>query len=182
MPVYLSLFRGINVGGNHQVKMADLTALHEALGCTGVRSYIQSGSVVFTSDETDAEGLRARIEEGFERRFGFRSEVYLRTADQMRAMVERNPFHDQPGRAPNWVVVTFLPAHTNPAEWEEAIASYPGPEEMALVGDELHIYYCNGIGTSKLPNTALGRKLKTTGTARNWNTVLKLHALFSERE
>lgn len=179
MPTYLALFRGINVGGNHQVKMADLRALHELLRCTGVQTYIQSGNVVFSSDDTEAEQLRARIEEGFEQRFGFHSDVIVRTAAETRALIERNPFQGQPGRAPNWIVVTFLPADIDADEWQEVIGSYPGPEEVFLLGNDLHLYYCKGIGTSKLPNTALGKKLKTTGTARNWNTILKLHELMN---
>jgi uncharacterized protein (DUF1697 family) len=177
MITYVSLFRGINVGGNHQVKMADLQALHEALGCAGAQTYIQSGNVVFSSDDADAERLRARIEGGFARRFGFRSEVYLRDAAQMQAIIARNPFDGQPGREPKWVVVTFLQTQTNPAEWADVIQTYPGPEEAIHLGAELYIYYCDGIGTSKLPNTPLGKKLKTVGTARNWNTILRLHEL-----
>ncbi len=177
MPVYVALFRGINVGGNHQVKMAELKAFHESLGLTGVQPYIQSGNVVFTADEAGAESLRERIEEGFARRFGFRSQVYLRTTADIQGIIDRNPFHRQPGKEPKWVVITFLPAGTDPAGWENAIRTYPGPEEVVLLGDELHLYYPNGIGTSRLAATALGKQLQAVGTARNWNTVLKLREL-----
>jgi uncharacterized protein (DUF1697 family) len=177
MPVYVSLFRGINVGGNHQVKMAELTALHEALGLTGVQSYIQSGNVVFASDDADVQSLRERIEEGFAQRFGFRSQIYLRTAADIEGIIERNPFHRQPGTELRWVVVTFLPTGTDPADWEGAIRTFIGPEQVVLLGDELHLYYPNSLGTSKLAATALGKQLKTVGTARNWNTVLKLYEL-----
>jgi uncharacterized protein (DUF1697 family) len=177
MPVYVALFRGINVGGNHQVKMADLKAFHEGLGLTDVLPYIQSGNVVFTSGETDGKLLRERIEEGFAHRFGFRSEVYLRTGADMQGIIERNPFHRQPGKEPARVVVTFLPTGTHPADWEGVIRTYPGPEEVVLLGDELHFYYPNGQGASKIAATALGKQLKTVGTARNWNTVVKLHEL-----
>jgi uncharacterized protein (DUF1697 family) len=177
MPVYVSFFRGINVGGNHLVKMAELKALHEALGLTGVQPYIQSGNVVFASDEADAQSLRERIEEGFAHRFGFRSQVYLRTTADIQEIIERSPFHRQPGKEPKWVVITFLPTRSDPADWEAAIRTYPGPEEVVLLGDELHLYYPNSIGTSKLAATALGKQLKSVGTARNWNTVLKLHEL-----
>jgi uncharacterized protein (DUF1697 family) len=180
MPTYLALFRGINVGGNHQVRMADLTALHEELGFTRVRTYIQSGNVVFNSDETDAEPLRARIEEAFARRFGFRSEVYLRSASEVEDIIEREPFHRRPDSALQWVVVTFLPSTTDATAWADVVNTYPGHEEVVLSGSVLYVYYCNGIGTSKIGNTPLGKRLKTTGTARNWNTVLKLHDLMRE--
>lgn len=174
MSSYVSFFRGLNVGGNHQVKMAALKALHEALRLASVQPYIQSGNVVFSSDESDAEALRQRIEEHFEQRFGFRSEVYVRSVGDMQRIIERNPFQAQAAATPNWVVVTFLPARTDAAEWDEPIASYPGPEQAVLLGDDLYIYYPDGIGTSKLPRTALGKRLKNVGTARNWNTILKL--------
>jgi uncharacterized protein (DUF1697 family) len=177
MPVYVSLFRGINVGGNHQVKMAELKALHEALGLESVQTYIQSGNVLFSSDEADAQSLREGIEEGFARQFRFRSQVYLRSAADLQGIIARSPFHRQPGKEPKWVVVTFLPTGTDPGTWESAIENFPGPEEVVLLGDELHIYYPNSIGTSKLATTALGKQLKTIGTARNWNTVLRLHEL-----
>jgi uncharacterized protein (DUF1697 family) len=177
MSVYVSLFRGINVGGNHQVKMAELKALHEALGLTAVQPYIQSGNVIFTSDEAGAQSLRERIEEGFARQFRFRSQVYLRTAADIQGIIERCPFHRQPDKEPKWVVVTFLPTGTDPSAWASAIQTYPGPEEVVLLGDELHVYYPNSIGASKLATTALGKQLKTVGTARNWNTVEKLHEL-----
>jgi uncharacterized protein (DUF1697 family) len=177
MPVYVSLFRGINVGGNNQVKMSELKALHEALGLTGVQPYIQSGNMVFTGDEADIQSLRERIEEGFARRFGFRSQVYLRATADMQEIIERNPFSRQPGKEPAKVVVIFLPAGTDPADWEGALRAYPGPEEVVLLGDELHLYYPNGQGASKIAATALGKQLKAVGTARNWNTVLKLYDL-----
>jgi uncharacterized protein (DUF1697 family) len=167
MPVYVSLFRGINVGGHHQVQMAELKALHEALGLTGVQPYIQSGNVIFTTDEADAPALRARlearIEEGFARHFGFGAQVSLRTAADIQGTIERNPFHHQPDKEPRWMVVTFLPTGTDPAAWEGAIRTYPGPEEVVLLGDELHLYYPHSIGASKLATTALGKRLKTVG-------------------
>jgi uncharacterized protein (DUF1697 family) len=177
MPTYVSLFRGINVGGAHQVKMADLKALHESLGLTDVQPYIQSGNVVFASDETDVGSLRWRIDDAFSGRFGFRSEVYLRAAAEMAGIIERNPFHTQPGREPAKIVVTFLPRGADPADWQDAIQTFPGPEEVVLLGDELHLYYPNGQGASKIAATALGKRLRSTGTARNWNTVLKLHEM-----
>jgi uncharacterized protein (DUF1697 family) len=182
MPTYVSLFRGINVGGNHQIKMAELKALHDALGFAGVQPYIQSGNVVFTSDETDAEQVRRRIEESFERRFGFRAEVYVRTAAELGEIIERNPYQGRTGAESKWLVVTFLPAQTNTAEWDDVIRSYPGPEEVVLRGSELYIYYCSGIGTSKIANTLLGKRLKTVGTARNWNTILKLRELMHHED
>ncbi len=177
MTAFISLFRGINVGGNHQVKMSELKAMHEALELRNVLPYIQSGNVIFHSDEADAALLRERIEQRFETTFGFHSEVMLRTAAEFDAIVASNPFQGQPGKAPQYMVVMFLAARPDAAAQEELRASYAGPEEFFIIGQEAHLYYPEGQGRSKLSGSFLERKLKTPGTARNWNTVLQLQKL-----
>jgi uncharacterized protein (DUF1697 family) len=177
MTAFVSLFRGINVGGNHQVKMSELKAMHEALGLRNVLPYIQSGNVVFHSDEADAALLRKRIEQRFEATFDFHSEVMLRTAGEFDAIVASSPFQGQAGKELKWVVVMFLAARPDDAAQEDLLKSYAGPEEICIIGQEVHLYYPEGIGRSKLSGSFLERKLKTLGTARNWNTVLQLQKL-----
>lgn len=108
MTAFLSLFRGINVGGNRKVKMADLKAVHEALGLRDVLPYIQSGNVIFKSDDTDTARLQKQIEEGFETKFGFHVEVIMRTSDELSAIIEKNPFQEQPDKESKRVAVVFL--------------------------------------------------------------------------
>ena len=71
MTAFVSLFRGINVGGHHKIRMDELKELHESLGFKDVFPYIQSGNVVFQSDDADVARLQGQIEDGFEKRFGF---------------------------------------------------------------------------------------------------------------
>jgi uncharacterized protein (DUF1697 family) len=176
MTAFVSLFRGINVGGI-QVRMDDLKEVHEALGLKDVVTYIRSGNVVFSSDDADAAGLRRRIEDGFAQKFGFRVEVLVRTSAELREIIEKNPFQGQPDKAPNWVVVMFLAAPPGDTAQENLLKTYTGPEEIIFAGKEVYIYYPNGIGRSKLSNSFVEKKLKTAGTARNWNTVLQLQEL-----
>jgi uncharacterized protein (DUF1697 family) len=177
MAVFVALFRGINVGGNHQVKMDALKALHEALGLREVVPYIQSGNVVFSSDETDPTLLKQRIEERFEQTFGFHSEVLLRSAAELEQVITNNPFAGQESKAAQWVLVMFLAASPDAAAQEALLKAHAGPEELFFAGAELYVYYTEGIGRSKLSGSFLEKTLKTLGTARNWNTVLHLQKL-----
>src|SRR5438874_11058844 len=98
MTAFVSLFRGINVGGHHKISKDELKDLHESLGLKDVLPYIQSGNVVFTGDETDVERLRRQIEDGFENKFGFHVEVFVRTSARLREIIEENPFQNQQNR------------------------------------------------------------------------------------
>jgi uncharacterized protein (DUF1697 family) len=177
MTAYVSLFRGINVGGHHHIRMDELKGLHEALGLKDVLPYIQSGNVVFTSDDADVARLRGQIEDGFEKKFGFHVEVFVRTSAELKAIIEQNPFQGQQSKESKWVVVMFLAARPGDTAQEDLLKTYAGPEEFFIAGKELYIYYTNGIGRSKLSNSLIEKKLKTVGTARNWNTILQLQQL-----
>jgi uncharacterized protein (DUF1697 family) len=177
MTAFVSLFRSINVGGQRKIKMSELKEVHEALGLWDVTPYIQSGSVVFQSDDVDGERMRGQIEESFEKRFGFHSDVMIRNAAELQAIIEANPFQGLAGKETRWIVVLFLAAHPDAAAQENLRTSYSGPEEFFLIGQELHIYYPDGIGRSKFSGGFIEKKLKMPGTARNWNTIMKLQEL-----
>ena len=173
----VSLFRGINVGGHNKIRMDDLKKVHEDLGLRDVVPYIQSGNVVFKSNSTDTAHIRTQIKESVAKTFGFSVEVLVRTADELREIIAKNPFAGQPDKESKWIVVLFLAAHPDDAAQEDLCKSYTGPEEIFIIGQEAYIYYSNSIGHSKLTNSLLEKKLKTAGTARNWNTVLQLQKL-----
>ncbi len=177
MTAFVSLFRGINVGGHHKISMAELKELHESLGLKDVLPYIQSGNVVFKSDDADLARLRRQIEDGFEKKFGFHVEVLIRTSAELREIIDKNPFQSQPSKESKWVVVLFLAARPDDTAQETLLKTYGGPEELFFIGKEVYIYYPNGIGRSKLSLSFLEKKLKTVGTARNWNTILQLQKL-----
>jgi len=177
MTRFVSLFRGINVGGNKSVRMDALKELHESLGLQRVETYIQSGNVVFTSNDAIPAQLARQIEEAFEHKFGFLSNVMVRTADEFNVIIENNPFKSQPMKEPKWVVAMFLASVPISTAWEDIQKTYTGPEELHIAGKEVYIFYPEGIGRSKLTNTFLEKKLKTMGTARNWNTVLRLQKM-----
>jgi uncharacterized protein (DUF1697 family) len=177
MTAFVSLFRGINVGGHRQIRMNELKELHESLGFRDVVPYIQSGNVVFTSDNADVARLQRHIENSVETKFGFHAEVIVRTSAELRDIIENNPFQGQQSKESKWVVVMFLAACPDDTAQEGLLKAYAGPEELFFIDKEVYIYYPNGIGRSKLSGSLIEKKLKTVGTARNWNTILKLQEL-----
>jgi len=174
MAVIISMLRGVNVGGHNKIKMDALRALYASLKLRDAQTYVQSGNVIFRTDERDVSRLTKRIEDGIERKFGFRPSVILRTAAEMREVIGRNPFAKRRGIEPGKLLVSCLASDP----WEEAretVRQMKGdPEELRIEGRELYIYFPNGIGRSKLPWAGLGKMLKTAGTGRNWNSVRKM--------
>ena len=174
MTAFVSLFRGINVGGHRKIKMDELKAVHESLGFRDVIPYIQSGNVVFKSDDADVVRLQKQLEDGIEKNFGFHVDVIMRTSAEFSVILEKNPFQNQQDRESKWIAVMFLAARPDDIAQEDLRKTYVGPEEFYIIDKEVYIYYTNGIGRSKLSHTLIEKKLKTFGTARNWNTVIRL--------
>lgn len=162
----IALLRAVNVGGTGKLPMADLRALCEKAGFRDVRTYIQSGNVVFST--TMAAGkAKAALEAALAARIGKPVRVLLRTADELDAVLAANPF---PDAAPNQLLVTFLddaPPASSLAGWK-----IPGRERMALVGRELFIHFPDGMGPSKLKIP-----FADVGTGRNLNSVRALLAM-----
>jgi uncharacterized protein (DUF1697 family) len=174
MNVAISLLRGVNVGGHHKIKMDLLRALYESLGLVDVRTYIQSGNVVFRTKERNPERLSGVIADGIERSFGFRPGVVVRTASDLRGVIAGNPFAGRPGIEPNKLHVSFLSGEPHSDARDKVLGIKFDPEELHIAGRELYIFFPNGMGQSKLSMPLVEKTLKTSGTARNWNTVLKL--------
>jgi uncharacterized protein (DUF1697 family) len=172
--VWICLLRGVNVGGNHKVKMEELRAMFAGtLGYADVRTFIQSGNVVFTAARKPNP---APIEKAFAERFGFHSSMILRNADEMRALIAANPFA---GRDfdPSKLLVTFL-SNDPGVEAARKLADFDtAGEDLALIGRDLYGYFHNGLGKTKLKFAALPKILGEPGTGRNWNSVLKLEAM-----
>jgi uncharacterized protein (DUF1697 family) len=174
MAVIVSLLRGVNVGGHNMIKMDALRALYESLKLRDPQTYVQSGNVVFRTDERDLVLLARRIENGIERRFHFRPDVIVRTTSELRDAIARNPFAMREGIEPGKLLVTFLAGDPSPEAREKVLNIKTDPEELSIGGREVYIYYPAGMGRSKLSWIAIANALKTTGTGRNWNSVTKL--------
>lgn len=182
MIVTIAMLRGVNLGSHNRIKMDDLRALCESLKLRDVQTYIQSGNVVFRTAERDPARLARQLEEGIERRFGFRADVILRTASEMREAIRRNPFRSRRGVDPTKLLVTFLAGDPDPAAREKVLAIKADPEELRIEGRDVYIYFANGLAHPRLLWTAIAKMLKTSGTGRNWNTCVKLLELAEKLE
>ena len=175
--VAIALLRGVNVGGHNKIKMDGLRALCATLELEHAQTYVQSGNVVFRTSAHDTVKIGPRLENAIQRTFGFHAAVMVRTLDELRGVLSRNPFAGRVGIDPAKLLVTFLGVDPGP-EAAARIAAIPygadRPEELFLDGRELYIHYPNGVGRSKLSPSVVERALGTAGTARNWNTVAKL--------
>lgn len=174
MTVVVSLLRGVNVGGNHKIKMEQLRALYQSLGLLDAQTLLQSGNVVFRTQERDLLRLARKIEDGIEKTFGFRAAIVLRTSAELRDAISRNPFVGRAGMEPSKLLVTFLADHPPSEIRDKLLAIKAEPDELHHDGREMFMYFPDGMAKAKLPLPAIDRMLKASGTGRNWNTVMKL--------
>jgi len=170
---YVALLRGINVGGKRKLPMKELAEVFSASKCNNVRTYIQSGNVVFCAPPELVKRLAAALEKKIEARFGFAVPVILRGHDQLANVAQANPFLKR-GASDQMLHVVFL-ANEPSADAVGKLDPQRSPgDEFRVVGSEIFLYLPNGAGNSKLTNAYFDSKLSTIGTARNWATVLKL--------
>ncbi|MEO8102649.1 MAG: DUF1697 domain-containing protein [Betaproteobacteria bacterium] len=172
MNTWIALFRGINVGGNRLLPMKELAALIETLGVTQVRTYIQSGNVIFCGGGANAASLSNRIEAAVGRQFGFTPQVLLLTLKEFERAVGANPF-PQAAHAPNTLHLAFLAQRPARPDIAGLNATRSGEEQFLLDGKVFYLYAPAGIGKSKLA-ARFERLLGVPATARNGNTVLKI--------
>ncbi|MDO8212938.1 DUF1697 domain-containing protein [Conexibacter sp. CPCC 206217] len=169
----IALLRGINVGGNKKVPMADLRALMERLGFSDVKTYVQSGNVVFSGPRRAARTIAREIEAGIVEQFGFEVLITIRTRDELAAVVAANPLGEVATVDKRHHVV-FLSAAPDPAVVAEIDEVAHEPERFELIGRELYVWTPEGITDSPLFKALSEKRLGVRATARNWRTVAKL--------
>ena len=172
----IALLRGINVGGNRKLPMADLRALAAEIGLGNPRTYVASGNLVFESDEAPAR-LENQLEEAIGKRFGFPVDVVVRTGDEWAAAADGNPFPEESRAAPNLVMIVLGKQLPDEAAIE-ALRQRAGPnEKVERVGAAIWIWFGDGAGRSRLgtaPRTGVW-------TSRNWRTVQALRDMVEAR-
>jgi uncharacterized protein (DUF1697 family) len=173
---YVALLRGINVGGKHIVPMKQLGEIFAEAKCVNVRTYIQSGNVVFTAPPKVAKSLPAVVGKKIEERFGFSAPVILRDREELARVTRSNPFL-KAGLPENTLHVYFLLDLPSAAATEALDPQRSAPDRFQVSGREIYLHLPNGMGRSKLTSTYFDSKLKTVASARNWATVCKLLAM-----
>jgi uncharacterized protein (DUF1697 family) len=183
--VYAALLKGINVGSSHRIRMEDLRKVFESMGLSRIKTYIQSGNVIFESDEKETY-LRKKIELGMETAFGFAAVVVLRTADELDEIIQKCPFSqeeiseaEESNSEGESLYVALLPEEPEKGSVEKIEELRTGNDDVRFKGRDAYILLRHSIRSSKL---AAGlQKLEGTSTVRNWKTLKNLCKLMKER-
>jgi uncharacterized protein (DUF1697 family) len=164
VPTHVALLRGINVGGRRKVSMAELKAFAAAIGLANPRTLLQSGNLVFES-ELAPDALEALLEREAAARMGLSTDFHVRSAAEWAELAARCPFPEEAEAAPSRLLVTVCRAAP-----EDLKLAGRTTEQVRVVGREVWTWFPDGIGDSRL-------RLSARGTARNWNTVVKLRGM-----
>jgi len=173
MKKYISLLRGINVGGHKKIRMADLKAMFIKCGYENPITYIQSGNVVFESKESNQSVIEKQISSSILETFGFEVPVIIRTVEELKSAVKNNPFHSESVDEKK-LHITFLeksPDNETIVKIENTILKN---DKFKIVGKEVYVYVEGSYYKTKISNQFFEKQLKVSTTTRNWRTVNKL--------
>ncbi len=179
MNTYISILRGINVGGNRIIKMDALRRLYEDLGYTNIRTYIQSGNVVFQSKQSDPKEHEIRISHKIKEVFSFDVPVIVKTKIELASIYRNSPFFQTQTNEIEKLHVTLFSSQPNLSDIENINISI-GHDEVAFGDSVLYLYCPDGYGRTKFSNQYLEQKLKVTATTRNWKTIAELINISNE--
>ena len=176
--VYVALFRGVNVGGKNRLPMKELAVALEGRGCRNVKTYIQSGNVVFASSEPDSARLASQIAGAVEQGFGFAPYVLVLSPEDIERAIESNPFPDA-AADPSHLHLSFLASEPAAPQQDKIEGLRGATERFRLVGRVFYLHAPDGVGNSKLA-ASVERLLGIPVTDRNWTTALKLRGMARE--
>lgn len=173
----IALLRGINVSGQRLVRMEALRELCSELGLSEVRTYIQSGNILFNAK--NLKGLEDKISEAIMQHFGFDVPVIVKSAEEWAAIIAGNPFKDELAKAPERCYVTLLSGKPVFSGLEKNMPD-TGNDDFKVVGGTIYLYLPQTYGLTKLTNSFLETRLKCKATTRNWKTMLTLLEMSSQ--
>lgn len=180
MPTYVVLLRAVNLGGHGKLPMADFRRLLAGLGYRNVETYIQSGNAVFDAPAPPAKVAKA-IAVALEKLMGAPAGVIIRTHEDFDRVIAANPYKAEAAADGTKVNVAFLSADPGPGAvslLDRVVMQYPQRRDRYhLSGDTLYLHLPDGAAETKFSGKTLDRATGVIGTARNWNTVLKLHEM-----
>jgi len=170
----IALLRGINVSGRKTALMTDVKRAFESLSFENVRTYAQSGNVIFDCRRAEKAQIAACVEEKLRETFGFSTHVLIRTQGDLEKIIENNPLVDISGLGPEKLYVTFLAARPDETVVSTLDIKLDPGEKFVIAGTEVYLYCPNGYARTALNNAMFETKLKTVATTRNWKTINKL--------
>ena len=175
MTKYISILRGINVGGKRKILMADLRELYKSLGFENIVTYIQSGNVIFESKKKNANNtFTKKIKEAIFEKYGFDVPVIIRSVEEIKNILKKNPFLKKEGAQIENLCVTFLSEVPSEENLEKIKTCDYSPDLFQIIEDNTFLFIEGKYHKSKLTNNFFEKKLKVSATTRNWKTVLKL--------
>ncbi len=177
MTIYIALLRGINVGGNNMIKMSELKIMFETMGFAQVQTYINSGNVLFVSEEGAAQ-VRQRVEAEVNKAFGIAATVVIRTEDELMQIIADCPYAKDSLLEGESVQITLLTEAPSEEKLEQLNAGKSESDEFQAKGLDIYFLFRQSVLDSKLAKNMT--KLGTTATSRNLNTILKLAALIEK--
>jgi uncharacterized protein (DUF1697 family) len=176
---YIALLRAINLGSHNKVSMADLRGLLASLGLEEPQSLLLSGNLVFRCDSQPTARLETLLEKAAAKNLGVQTDFFVRSSKEWSSIIGSNPFRKEAKSDPGHLVVMCLksaPSREAVSALQQAIT---GREVVRANGREAYIVYPDGIGRSRLTTALIEKKFGTRGTARNWNTAVKIAVLAS---
>jgi len=174
---HVALLRAVNLAGYNKVGMADLKALLIGLGFDDAQTLLQSGNIVFSGGTRTTTSLEQTLERAAAKQLGLETDFIVRTAKEWQAIIDANPFPREAKDDPSHLLAVILKDEVSAANVTALQKAIVGREVVRAKGRCLYVVFPDGIGRSKLTTAMTEKKLGTRGTARNWNTVLKLRAL-----
>ena len=178
---HIALLRAVNLAGVNKVSMADLRELLVGLGFTDAQTLLQSGNVVFSGGSKTTTALEQTLERAAAKQLGLQTDFFVRTAKEWHAIIDANPFPREAKDDPGHLLAVIMKDDVDAAAVAALQKAIVGREVVRAKGRCAYIVYPDGIGRSKLTSAIIEKKLGTRGTARNWNTVLKLHGVAGSR-
>lgn len=178
MTTYIALFRGINVGGKNVISMKALTEILEECGYAGVKTYIQSGNVLFRNSHSNIENFSQEVGNSIKSKYGFEPEIMVIDIEELQRAIQANPF---PTDQPKYLHLYFLTKIPKQPDVEGLNRVKSVSERFQLIGKVFYLYAPDGIGRSKLA-AGVERLIGVKATARNWNTITALLKMVSEEQ
>ena len=177
---YISFLRGINVGGHKKIPMKELAAMYQAAGLENVRTYIQSGNVIFKHTESQVQELQQTIESAISAYFKFDVSVIIRNIEEIKNILVNNPFLNEGNLDPTNLYLALLQAAPSQDSFASLSNDISTNDRFSISGKEIYIFCPEGFGNTKFNNQFFEKKLKTPSTIRNWRTMQEMLRISQE--
>ena len=174
MKTYISILRGINVSGHKLIKMDALRKSFESMGFSNVKTYLQSGNIIFSYDDIEEKNLEEQISKEIKKEFGFDVPVIVLSIERLKHIIDHNPFVKDPIKDKLFLHITFLSSKPIEFSKDKIVEKKDKEEEIAFSDYAIYLYCPNGYGNTKLSNNFLERNLNVVATTRNFKTTNEL--------